>query len=105
MSRFHADSDSIALEEVVIDVNYSLRHWWTHGDSELAELEQMFRDDGVGEELAFLRVWLEELLTEWPLARLDALAPRIRRSTRKDPRPMAATHTSRRWSLASKSYE
>ena len=73
LAQFHIVGSSIDLEEVVIEVNYTLRRWWTDGDEELAALEEMFSSDGIEEELAFLRDWQAELLREWPLARLDAL--------------------------------
>ena len=73
LAQFHAVGSSIDLEEVVIDVNHTGRRWWTRGDEEVAALEEMFRGDGVEDELASLREWQAELLREWPLARLDAL--------------------------------
>ena len=73
LAEFHTITASIALEDVVIDINPDVRRWCTRGEDELAALETMFRDDGVGEELAFLRGWLAELMHEWPLARLGAL--------------------------------
>jgi Ser/Thr protein kinase RdoA (MazF antagonist) len=73
LAQFHTITSAIGLEEVVIDINPQFRRWWTHGEEELAALEAMFRDDGVGEELAFLRGWHADLLRRWPLARLDAL--------------------------------
>ncbi len=73
LAEFHTITAPIDLQEVVLDINPQMRRWWTHGEEELAALEAMFRDDGVGEELAFLRAWHAELLNEWPLTRLDAL--------------------------------
>lgn len=73
LAEFHAVTDSIELEEVEIDINPHLQRWWTQGEEELAALEEMFRAQGVEEELIFLRGWQAELVREWPLARLDAL--------------------------------
>lgn len=73
LAEFHVVTDSIQMEEVVIDINPALRRWWTHGEEEIAELEKMFTGQGVEEELAFLRDWQAELVQQWPLARLDAL--------------------------------
>ncbi len=73
LAQFHTLSERIDLPEVVIDINPQPRRWWTRGEEELAALQEMFRDDAVDEEFAFLRDWHAELLSEWPLARLDTL--------------------------------
>lgn len=73
LAEFHTVTSSIELEEVVIDINPPARRWWTHGEEELSALEALFRDDGVEEELAFLRAWHAQLLHQWPLDRLDTL--------------------------------
>jgi len=73
LALFHNITRSIELEEVVLDINPQLRRWWTHGDEELAALEEMFRNEGVEEELAFLRTWHAGLVRDLPLERFDAL--------------------------------
>lgn len=73
LAQFHTVTRAIDLEEPRIDINPDVRRWWTHGEEDLAALEAMFRDGGVGEEMAFLRAWRAGVLCEWPLERLDAL--------------------------------
>jgi len=73
LAQFQTLTTAIDLEESRIDINPDLRRWWTHGDEDLAALEAMFRDGGVGEEMVYLRAWRAALLREWPLERLDAL--------------------------------
>jgi len=73
LAQFHTVTVPIDLQEVVLDINVRVHLWWTDGEQELAALEAMYRDDGVGEELVFLRSWLARLLCDWPLERLDAL--------------------------------
>ena len=73
LADFHTVSASIELEEVIVDANPKPRRWWSHGEEELAALQEMFADDAVAEELAFLREWRADLVSAWPLDRLDAL--------------------------------
>ncbi|MBI4571598.1 MAG: phosphotransferase [Chloroflexi bacterium] len=73
LAQFHTVTAPIDLQEVVLDINVRVHLWWTDGEQELANLEAMYRDDGVGEELVFLRSWLARLLRDWPPGRLDAL--------------------------------
>lgn len=73
LAEFHVITQSIDLEEVLLDINYDLRRWWTHGDDELAGLERLFSSQGVDDEIAFLRAWQADLVLKWPLARLEAL--------------------------------
>lgn len=73
LAEFHTITGTIDLEEIVLDINVQVRRWWTHAEEDLAALEAMYRDDGVGEELAYLRAWRADLLQEWPLERVDAL--------------------------------
>ena len=73
LAQFHTLTAAIELDAPRLDINPDVRRWWTHGEDDLAALEAMFRDDAVGEEIAFLRRWRASLLRDWPLARLDAL--------------------------------
>ena len=73
LAEFHTITAAIELEEVVLDINVRVRNWWSRGDEELAALEALYRDDGVEEEMAYLRSWHGALLRAWPLDRLEAL--------------------------------
>jgi Ser/Thr protein kinase RdoA (MazF antagonist) len=75
LAQFHTVTDSIRLEEVVIDINPSFRRWWTHAVEELSALAELFHDEAVEEEMAFLRSWQQELVAKVPLTTLDALPP------------------------------
>lgn len=73
LAEFHTKTQAIELQLFEIDINRSLRRWWTHGEQDLGEIEALFRDLDTDEELAFLQGWHQRLLQDWPLERLDTL--------------------------------
>ena len=73
LGEFHVLTQAIDLEDVAIDINVSLRRWWTHGEEDLLELREMFQHIDCVEEFAFLRDWHARILRACPLESLERL--------------------------------
>ena len=73
LGEFHVLTQAIGLEDVAIDINVSLRRWWTHGEEDLLELREMFQHIDCVEEFAFLHDWHARILRAWPLESLERL--------------------------------
>lgn len=73
LAQFHAIAETFPGEAVVLDYQPPIRNWWVSAEENLQTLEVMFAGVAVQDELAYLREWWRWVLTEWPLARLDAL--------------------------------
>ncbi len=73
LARFHTASQDFESDDVPDDTIPDVRRWWLDGKAELLRLRLMFDGRGVGSELAVLERWQSQLVSEWPLAELDAL--------------------------------
>lgn len=75
LADLHEAAEDFAALPVTDDTIPSLRRWWTHGASDLAELHAMFAGRDVADELAFLDGWWTSLTREFPTTVVDQLPP------------------------------
>jgi Ser/Thr protein kinase RdoA (MazF antagonist) len=74
LARLHQAAESFSDgPPSKLDTIPDVHRWWTHGEREVAKLEEFFHSRDVREELAFVRCLQRELVQECPPRTLDAL--------------------------------
>jgi Ser/Thr protein kinase RdoA (MazF antagonist) len=73
LAQFHKILNSFHEEPVYLDFNLPLREVYMKSASNLAQLDKMFSNQGVNEELSGCRRWWDKLMNDLPLAVLDRL--------------------------------
>lgn len=74
LAQFHLVTQDIEMEEVPLEINSSIRRFWTHWEIDLDELRAEFRGEDIEEQLTSLRHFRDELVSRLPLDRFDTLA-------------------------------
>jgi Ser/Thr protein kinase RdoA (MazF antagonist) len=73
LAQFHAVAETFPGDDVTVPYAPTIREWWTRCDENLRELNEMYAEDGLSDEIAYLGEWWQWLLSEWPLSRFDTL--------------------------------
>ena len=73
LAQFHSIAETFPGTSVSLDYQGPYRDWWAGAEENLHDLEEMYAGLPVQDELSYVREWWARVLTEWPLARLDAL--------------------------------
>jgi len=74
LARLHEVAESFSNGPAPdLDTIPNVPQWWTHGEQEMAKLDEFFHGRDVRDELAFLRCWQGKLIEECPPRSLDAL--------------------------------
>lgn len=73
LAQFHSIAETFTSDAPALAYQEPYRDWWAGAEENLQELEQIYAGLPVQDELSYVREWWARVLTDWPVARLDAL--------------------------------